>query len=69
MFFPSYINDFNSMKDGEHYTMLEKKEKHQEIVKYKFKNGKKSKFCLTVVSLIFLKSIITLLAIMKTIIN
>ena len=25
MFFPSYINDFNSMKDGEHYTMLEKK--------------------------------------------
>ena len=43
MFFPSYINDFNSMKDGEHYTMLEKKEKHQEIVKYKFKNGKKIK--------------------------
>ena len=52
------------MKDGEHYTMLEKKEKHQEIVKYKFKR-KKSKFCLTVVSLIFLKSIITLSAIMK----
>ena len=40
-FYPSYIGGFNSMNDGEHYSTLEKTDDGQEIIKYKFKDGKK----------------------------
>ena len=42
-FYPNYINGFNSMQDGEHYTRLETNNDNQEIIKYKFNNGKKVK--------------------------
>jgi len=40
-FYPSYIEGFNSMNDGEHYTTMEKSEKGQKIIKHQFKDGKK----------------------------
>ena len=40
-FYPSYIDGFNSMNDGEHYSTMEKTDAGQEINKYQFKNGKK----------------------------
>ena len=40
-FYPNYIRGFNSMQDGEHYTRLETNNDNQEIIKYKFNNGKK----------------------------
>lgn len=42
-FHPNYIRGFNSMQDGEHYTRLETNNDNQEIIKYKFNNGKKVK--------------------------
>jgi len=42
-FYPNYIRGFNSMQDGEHYTRLETNNDNQEIIKYKFNNGKKVK--------------------------
>ena len=41
-FYPSYIDGFNSMNDGEHYSTMEKTDAGQEINKYQFKNGKKN---------------------------
>ena len=41
-FYPSYIRGFNSMNDGEHYSTMERTDNIQEIIKYQFKNGKKS---------------------------
>ena len=40
-FSPKYVSNFKSMNDGEHYSKMENKEKGQEIIKYKFSNGKK----------------------------
>ena len=40
-FYPSYIGGFNSMNDGEHYSIMKKTEKGQEIIKHQFKDGKK----------------------------
>ena len=40
-FYPAYIGGFNSMIDGEHYTTLEKTNKGQEIIKYRFRDGEK----------------------------
>jgi len=40
-FYPKSVGGFNSMNDGEHYVTMEKTEKGQEIIKYKFKSGKK----------------------------
>lgn len=40
-FYPAYIGGFKSMNDGEHYSTLEQTDEDQEIIKYKFKNGKK----------------------------
>jgi dipeptidyl-peptidase-4 len=40
-FYPSYVRNFNSMNDGEHYSIIEKDKDGQQIVKYEFKNGKK----------------------------
>ncbi len=42
-FYAKQIGGFNSMKDGEHYTTLETKDEKQLIVKYLFKNGKKTR--------------------------
>ena len=40
-FYPKLIRDFKSMNDGEHYTLMERKNNVQEIIKYRFKNGEK----------------------------
>ena len=40
-FYPKSVGGFNSMNDGEYYVTMEKTEKGQEIIKYKFKSGKK----------------------------
>ena len=40
-FSPNSLSNFKSMKDGEHYSLLEKKTEKQEINKYKFSNGEK----------------------------
>ena len=40
-FFPKSVGGFNSMNDGEHYSTMERTEDGQEIVKHKFKSGKK----------------------------
>ena len=40
-FYPKSISGFNSMNDGEHYSTMEKIDNHQQIIKYKFVNGKK----------------------------
>ena len=40
-FYPKSMGGFNSMNDGEHYSTIEKTEDGQEIIKYRFKNGKK----------------------------
>jgi len=40
-FYPSYIGGFNSMNDGEHYSTMERTDEGQEILKHKFKDGKK----------------------------
>ena len=42
-FYPKYIKGFHSMQDGEHYTRLETNNNKQEIIKYKFRTGKKIK--------------------------
>ena len=41
IFYPKHISGFNSMNDGEHYSTMEKIDDGQEIIKYKFKTGKK----------------------------
>ena len=40
-FSPNSLSSFKSMKDGEHYSLLEKKTEKQEINKYKFSSGEK----------------------------
>jgi dipeptidyl-peptidase-4 len=40
-FYPKSVRGFNSMNDGEHYSTMERIEGGQEIIKYKFKSGKK----------------------------
>ena len=40
-FYPSYINNFNSMNDEEHYTLMEMNDDEQDIIKYKFEDGRK----------------------------
>ena len=40
-FYPKSVKGFNSMNDGEHYSTMERVEDGQEIIKYKFKSGKK----------------------------
>jgi len=40
-FYPKSVRGFNSMNDGEHYSTMERVEDGQEIIKYKFKSGKK----------------------------
>lgn len=40
-FMPKSAGGFNAMKDGVHYTDLEQEGKHQNIVKYELKSGKK----------------------------
>ncbi len=40
-FYPKHIGGFNSMNDGEHYSTMEKNDDGQEIIKHKFKSGKK----------------------------
>ena len=40
-FSPNSLSSFKSMKDGEHYSLLEKKTEKQEINKYRFSSGKK----------------------------
>jgi len=40
-FYPKSMGGFNSMNDGEHYSTIEKTEDGQEIIKYRFKSGKK----------------------------
>ena len=40
-FTPNSLSSFKSMKDGEHYSLLEKKTEKQEINKYRFSSGKK----------------------------
>ena len=40
-FSPKSLSSFKSMKDGEHYSLLEKKINKQEINKYRFSSGKK----------------------------
>ena len=40
-FYPKSVGGFNSMNDGEHYATMERTDDGQEIVKYKFKSGKK----------------------------
>ena len=47
-FYPKLIRDFKSMNDGEHYTLMERKNNVQEIIKYRFKNGENCKFYLQV---------------------
>ena len=41
IFYPKSISGFNSMNDGEHYSTMEKIDDNQQIIKYKFSNGKK----------------------------
>ena len=38
-FYPKTYSMLKSMKDGEHYSKIEKKDNGQEIIKYKYKNG------------------------------
>tara|TARA_B100001093_G_scaffold520511_1_gene617293 strand:- start:106871 stop:109048 length:2178 start_codon:yes stop_codon:yes gene_type:complete len=40
-FSPNSLSSFKSMKDGEHYSLLEKKTDKQEINKHRFSNGEK----------------------------
>ncbi len=40
-FYPKSVGGFNSMNDGEHYSTMERTEDGQEIIKHKFKSGKK----------------------------
>ena len=40
-FYPKSVGGFNSMNDGEHYSTIKRTEDGQEIVKHKFKSGKK----------------------------
>ena len=40
-FYPKSMGGFNSMNDSEHYSTIERTDEGQEIVKYKFKSGKK----------------------------
>ena len=40
-FYPKYLGGFDSMNDGEHYTLMNKNNESQEITKYKFNSGKK----------------------------
>jgi len=40
-FYPKSYSGLNSMNDGEHYVTMEKTEDGQEIIKYRFKSGKK----------------------------
>jgi len=40
-FSPNSLSSFKSMKDGEYYSLLEKKTEKQEINKYRFSNGEK----------------------------
>jgi len=40
-FYPKSVRGFNSMNDGEHYSTIKNTEDGQEIVKHKFKSGKK----------------------------
>ena len=40
-FYPKSYSGLNSMNDGEHYVKMEKTDDGQEIIKYKFKSGKK----------------------------
>ena len=40
-FYPKSVRGFNSMNDGEHYSTMERVKDGQEIIKYKFKSGKK----------------------------
>ena len=46
-FYPKLIRDFKSMNDGEHYTLMERKNNVQEIIKYRFKNGEKLQILFT----------------------
>jgi len=40
-FYPKSYSGLNSMNDGEHYVTMEKTDDGQEIIKYRFKSGKK----------------------------
>ena len=40
-FYPKSYNKINSMNDGEHYSNIKKTDNGQEIIKYKFSDGKK----------------------------
>ncbi len=40
-FYPKSYSGLNSMNDGEHYVTMEKTDNGQEIIKYRFKSGKK----------------------------
>ena len=40
-FYPKSYSGLNSMNDGEHYATIEKTDDGQEIIKYRFKSGKK----------------------------
>ena len=46
-FYPKLIRDFKSMNDGEHYTLMKRKNNVQEIIKYRFKNGEKLQILFT----------------------
>ena len=39
-FYPAHIKGFKSMNDGEHYSVMERNENGQEIIKYRFENGR-----------------------------
>jgi len=41
--FPKSYSNLNSLNSGEHYSMLERVDKGQEIIKYNFKTGKKNR--------------------------
>ena len=41
--FPKSYSNLNSLNSGEHYSMLERVDKGQEIIKYNFKSGKKNR--------------------------
>jgi len=41
IFYPKSISGFKSMNDGEHYSTMEKIDDNQQIIKYKFINGRK----------------------------
>ena len=41
-FYPKSFSKLNSMNDGEHYVKIEKSKEGQKIIKYRFRDGKKS---------------------------